>query len=287
MIETRKVDELLRSRSALARDVVVDAGAALAAAKALAVARMDEVEAKHLWCLEQVLQARQQYSEAFQLLKASRYFDAWCELERLELTLQFLHPHWAPNFSLYHLDFVSTYCRKWQGLFPYKIFMSPELIEHEKTCSICQLPISIRNPCGHRVGEIYGGKMCVRIVTQHEFMGMAFVKSPVQKYSVPFMMDPDSSESLDHYNYSLVHYAAKRLSSPFHAWNVEWTTRRQPHDRFPDVGRNDKCPCESRKKYKKCCLRESGVLRPHAEFVFEVPPPPELVNVEYTDGPQR
>ena len=284
-MEVKQVDDLLRALPPLDSAVAANAGASIAAAKADALGRRDEAEAKRLWCLEQVLRARNQYREAFHLLKSSRYYDAWCELERLELTLQFLRPHFGSEFHRYHLDFISTYCRRWQGLFPYKMFMSPELIEHEKKCSICGDPVSIRNPCGHRVGEIYGGEMCVRIVTNAEFLGTAFVESPVQKYSVPFMVDPESGESRDHYNYSVVRYAAERLSSPFHEWDVEWTTRRQPHERFPNVGRNDKCPCESGRKYKKCCLRESGVLRPHVEFVFHVPPAHELLRVEYSDEP--
>jgi hypothetical protein len=29
--------------------------------------------------------------------------------------------------------------------------MSPEILEEEKICNICQKPMSIRNPCGHCV----------------------------------------------------------------------------------------------------------------------------------------
>ena len=29
---------------------------------------------------------------------------------------------------------------------------------------------------------------------------------------------------------------------------------------MPTIGRNDPCPCGSRKKYKKCCLNETKVV---------------------------
>lgn len=257
--------------------------AMLATSKEKAVADNDEAVAKQIWCLEQSLKSHRQYAESFRLLKAARYYDAWCELERLELTLKFLRPHFQDRFAEFRLDFIDRHCRRWQELFPYKIFMSPEIIEHEKVCSICRAPISIRNPCGHRVGEIYGGEMCCRIVTKPEFIGTAFVKSPIQKYSVPFLVDPKTGQSSDHYNYKLVEYPIRRLASAFHEWEFAWTHRRHPHSRFTSFGRNDKCPCESGKKYKRCCLPEVGVLRPHIDFTFHVPPSPELLGVEYSE----
>ncbi len=255
-----------------------------ASAKKEAVGNGDEATAKYIWCLEQVLKAHKQYAESFRLLKASQCYDAWCELERLELTLKFLAPHFQSSMAGFRLDFVVRHCRRWQELFPYKIFMSPEIIEHEKICSVCRAPISIRKPCGHRVGEIYGGEMCHRIVTKPEFLGTAFVSSPVQKYSVPFLVDPETGQSRDHYDYKLVEYPIRRLASAFDEWEFQWTHRRHPHSRFASFGRNDKCPCESGKKYKKCCLPEAGVLRPHIDFIFHVPPDPELLGVEYSEA---
>ena len=43
-----------------------------------------------------------------------------------------------------------------------------------------------------------------------------------------------------------------------------------------DIGRNSKCPCDSGKKYKKCCINEAGQpfemfnsWRPYHEFIKE------------------
>ena len=77
----------------------------------------------------------------------------------------------------------------------------------------------------------------------------------------------------DHFRYEAVRYAVQALHEPFDDWDVKQTTARQPHSYFTGVGRNEQCPCESGKKYKKCCLLESGVLRPHMEFTLSVPPP--------------
>jgi hypothetical protein len=161
------------------------------------------------------------------------------------------------------------------------LYLSPEIVEHEKKCNICGKIVSIRNPCGHEVGEIYNGEMCLRIVTKLDFLGISFVESPVQKYSVPFIKDEKTGQTADHYDYSLLRYLIKSLISPFDPWDVNWTKRRHPHSKFPNLGRNDKCPCGSGKKYRKCCLNEEGVLMPHCEFIFSNPPPPQTLSIEY------
>lgn len=247
---------------------------ALAILKRDAAGRASQVEAKILWCLEQALIAQNLYLRAFLAMKGGHFYEAWCDLENAEISLGFLEPHESKNWVMFRLDFIQAYITKWQTLFPYKIFISPELLELEKVCTICRRPVSIRQPCGHRIGEIYNGEMCGREVTKLEALGFSFVEKPVQKYSVPFISDPVTGKQRDHHNYDVVKYAISALRSPFDGWDVERTKRRQPHSRFRHVGRNEPCPCESGKQYKNCCLQEVGVLRPHFEFHFRVPPPP-------------
>lgn len=250
-----------------------------------AVAKGDEVGAKCLWCLEQVEAIQRRYVGAFEELKSEKYYEAWCSLEQVELKLHFLGPHGGDFFGdgdQYSLPFIRQHTAQFQSLYPYAVFISPEIIEIEKKCTICGQIIAIRRPCGHRVGEVYKGELCGRIVSKSKFVGTAFVRSPVQKYSVPFLVDPKTRETIDQYDYSLVRYVARRLASPFHGWRYELKKARHPHERFRDVGRNDPCPCESGLKYKKCCLNEAGVLRPHYEFLFDVPPPKELMHIEFS-----
>jgi len=255
----------------------------LATLKADAVKGKDQNKAKRIWCLEQVLTIQDQYITAFFQMKAEKYYEGWCTLEKVEINLNALLKHFVDENSEFYIKFIEHHTIQYQSLFPYKIFMSPEIIQIEKKCSTCGEVISLRESCGHRVGEIYDGEMCHRIVTKADFLSIAAVRNPVQKYSVMFFVDSPNGEKKDHYDYSVVSYLIRRLSSPFHAWDIEWSNRRQPHSRFVHVGRNDPCPCDSGKKYKKCCLPESGVLRPHCDFIFHVPPSSHFLNIEYAD----
>ncbi len=239
-------------------------------------------EAKVMWCFEQILKIQDAYLKAYQQMKQKGFYEAWCALEHCELELGSMKPHFSINDDAYSLSFINKHIKQYASLFPYKLFMSPEILLIATDCNICGKKVSIRKPCGHEVGEIYNGEMCIRIVTKMELLGMAFVKSPLQKYSVPFMTDEKTGKRVDHYNYAVVSCLIERLQSPFDSWDVHWTKRRHSHSKFKNVGRNDKCPCGSEEKYKNCCLKESGVLIPDCEFILSVPPPADLRNIEYS-----
>lgn len=249
------------------RDVVGIADL-LADAKAMELAQSDEDRAKTVWCYEQALSIQQHFIRAFLLMRSGEFYEGWCALERAEVEHGFLLRHitWLPTET--HVAFIAAAVARFQSLYPYEWFMSPEIREKSKSCSICGAKVRIRNPCGHRVGEVYGGQMCVRIVNEVEFLGSAMVKSPVQKYSVPFLVDAETGESRDHYDYSVVEFAIRHLQSPFDPWSVEDTLKLHPHKVFKHIGRNAKCPCGSDRRYKGCCLKKAGVELPHKHFTF-------------------
>jgi len=255
---------------------------ALKKIKGKALKENNQEEAKRIWCFQQTLKIQENYLIAYRQMKHGYFYEAWCTLEQCELSSGFLSSHFSICDDEYLLNFINKHVEQYQSLFPYGMFFSPEILVKEKKCNICRKRVSIRKPCGHEVGEIYNGEMCGRLVENIEFLGISFVKSPVQKYSVLFMTDQKTGKKVDHYSYSLIRYLIKRLQSPFDSWDVHWTKRRHPHSKFKYVGRNDKCPCGSEEKYKNCCLMESGVLMPHCIFTFSVPPPVELRNTEYT-----
>ncbi len=275
------VREFLQGVANRTEDPSSDIASILAQHKSSMVSKGDDAGAKLIWRLEQALRAQNLYIGAYAAMKKRRFYRAWCELEKAEIAVDSLEPHEVDYWSDFRLDFIQEYIEKWQKLFPYKYFFSPEFLMLEKTCSVCRAKVSFRYPCGHRVGEIYRGEMCYRIVTEIKPLGAAIVKNPAQKYSVLFLSDTESGEKRDQYNYGLVEYAVRAVRKPFDKWNATWTQRLQPHERFRHIGRNDPCPCGSNYKYKKCCLVEKGVLRPHLQFSFEKAPPADVPTTLY------
>jgi len=244
------------------------------------VQRGNELNATEYWCLEQILKIQNHYIDAYKQMKAGKYYKGWCSLERCEIEIFFLSKHKEIG-ARFHLSFIENQVMKYQKLFPYKYFFSTEFLQKEIRCSICDKVITPRNKCKHKLGQIYKGELCNRKISGLEILGIALVTNPAHKYAVAFARS-DSGDENDNYDYSVVGYLIERLISPFDKWDYVTETKRHPHSRYNQLGRNDPCPCGSGKKYKKCCLLQEGVLRPHIEFYFSNPPPKELLHVEYT-----
>jgi hypothetical protein len=230
-----------------------------------AVMRSDELAAKEAWCFEKALDIQELYIRAFSALQRGSFYDGWCLLEQVGISLGQVEAHAGRFWHLFKLGFISVHVERWQSLFPYKVFFSPEIIEVEKRCSICNLIVRPRTGCTHRLREIYEGEMCFHIITKMQALGVGMVSNPVQKYSVAFISGKNG-ESIDQYDYTPIKYALKISDSLFPDWTVKRSVRLQPHARFSHVGRNERCPCGQDKKYKKCCLLKAGVAQPHLEF---------------------
>lgn len=253
--------------------------------KKVAVQQEKQDIAKDIWCLEQILKIQEYYLNAFKILREGKFYDAWCELEQCEVRIIHLSRHFQIDKEIedYGLTFVKKKVKQLQGLFPYKWFMSPEFVVLEQRCSICNKPISLRNSCGHVLGEIYDGDSCGREITNGKMVGVALTENPRNKYAVPFSKDSKTGKQIDTFDYTFLKYLISVVQSPFDKWSYHWTKIRHPHSRFKDIGKNDLCPCESGKKYKKCCLNEDGVLRPHLKFTLNKKPFVNLPEIIYTD----
>jgi len=255
----------------------------LAKLKSRAVSHGQEDEAKHLWCLEKVLGVQDLYVASFRQMQKGTFYEAWCSLDRADILLHHLLRHLDVPESLYRLDFIYQQTRRFQALYPFRWFASPEYLKKEVECSICGSKVLPRKSCGHEKGEIYAGEMCAHVVTKADFIGMSMVTQPSQKYSVLFLQS-ESGKRRDQYDYSVIEYLVEGLESPFDGWSYELVTRLAPHSDFSMVGRNQRCPCGSGKKYKHCCLQKPGVAMPHIQIEYEVSPRglPELKIIQGT-----
>ena len=217
--------------------------------KEMAVNAGDEYTANYLWCLQQIFKIQKSYLAAFYDMKHGRFEEAWNMLDRTDIELSFLETHFEKYFRCpvghrFYLGFILNAVKKFQKLFPYKLFTSREDIIREEKCSICGRKISLRSGCKHRLGELYMGEMCGHEITDMEFLNVAIVRDPFDKYAILKI------EGQEH-NYTILEQLMRVLTDPFAFWNVDIQRIFSPD--FKDISRNDLCPCGSGKKYKKCC----------------------------------
>ncbi|WP_178944186.1 YecA family protein, partial [Paenibacillus odorifer] len=164
---------------------------------------------------------------------------------------------------IYNLKFTENIIKEYEKLFPYEYFTSRESIVKKESCSICGEINTIRKHCGHKVGKVYMGEMCSRIVEEFEILGFSIVTNPFDKYTVLFPQDKE-------YNYFMLEKLMPNLKKPYDNWYVDILKEKNPE--YRDIGRNDLCPCSSGIKYKKCCLNsDSGYTDHHRITLLDNP----------------
>lgn len=241
------------------------AAAARSAADEVAVARdaEDPDTANAFWFLGSVASARALMCQVFLRLKEGDYKEAWMQLEQVELTVAALKRNsFLPDE--FEIELLGRMVERWQSLYPYTVFASPEIIVKRETCSICEQDVDPFAPCGHERGKVYAGRLCSRLIHEAEVVSVSLVRDPVQKYSV-LIPDPDPND------YTRVRYVAERVSGPFSRWNIEQTVAYHDHELFAGWPVEGDCPCRSGRTYRSCCRTKPGVLMPHFMIGFDEP----------------
>lgn len=217
-----------------------------------------------LWRLVTLYNIKINFIKNFEHLKNGNFYESWCILETIEISVQNLINNSSKEFiDKYQVNFYKHYTQQWQSLFPYNIFFSMGFIASKFTCSICGHELRPRSLCNHRKGKIYDGELCFHICNQmDDILEVSIVDNPMQKCCIP-MID---------YDYSLVQYAVDRLYSPFDGWSYYKTKIKVERSKFHSVPPEDLCPCrENNKRFEECCFFKSQIEIPHIDFYFEKP----------------
>ena len=253
----------------------------LSVAKAVAVSRNDQPAASLIWCAQTIASIQRGFIAAFSHLKADAFYEAWCQLERCEVEILGLkHHHSVTDDDPHRIEYIEKMIQRWQALYPYKLFFSPELLKKKVVCSICGVKVTPRSNCGHAKFGVYDGEMCHHRVTEVEVLGISLVESPVQRYSVAFLEADEARKPKDHYNYGNVRFVVERLDSPFHGWDSYLTTRNISGSQAAHLASADPCPCLSGKSFGDCCTGTTEITVPHLQIRLYVQPSKSLPETE-------
>jgi hypothetical protein len=252
----------------------------LVALKVKALTHEDENEASRVWCAQSIAGVQRRFIAAFAKLKDSAFYEAWCEFEHCEIELRNLLEHFTSDESDSHrLLYIQRMVERWQSLYPYKIFLSPEFLKKKIACSICKQRITPRANCGHKKGNLYQGEMCHHVVEEVDLISISLVENPVQRYSVAFLANEDGTQR-DHYDYGNIKFVVDRVESSFHEWTCEWTTRVVTGSEVTHVPKDHPCLCLSEKKFGECCFNKPAFEVPHLQIGFLFPPARNLPSLE-------
>lgn len=223
----------------------------------------DEENANIAWAAKSILLIHRDFRSAYSLLQEKQYYEAWCLMEDIEIGVDNLSRN-CPG-ALNAVKYISLMVKQLQSLYPYKVFMSTEILIKERTCSICGQKRVIRRHCGHYPGYVYNGEMCKDIVKAAALEGISLVFDPEHKYAVAFPSDENGRK--DQYNYMLLEEVVRFWKDPFMTWHYTTKHIHKSPDEFPGLTDEATCPCGSGKKYGECCKNDSEGVK-HVVYTF-------------------
>ncbi|QUM89532.1 hypothetical protein HWV03_12340 [Moritella sp. 36] len=234
---------------------------ALKIEKQKAIECNDEAKANNCWRELESLELNLLYIRAFHNIKSHEYRAAWELLEQCEIKYEVLIRNSSEEYlNNTRLTFIKNKIPKWQSLYPYCLFCSPGFKVGYYSCSICDHKVRPRSRCEHKKGKLYNGELCSHVAHDLEMFEISIVSKPVQKYSV---IHDDST--LD---FTLLERLSIYLDNAFEEWDLNWTTMKFPVERFKNIKKEDKCPCESGNEFQACCIGKEEIEIAHLDFIF-------------------
>lgn len=236
---------------------------------AVVQAANDPEYSNRTWFLKTVCECHRDIFASFRFNQEKEFTKAWCLLERVEISLFQLKRNPIVEELEGTVKRLAVVVESWQKLYPYRVFISPEFVVRTIKCSICGEKFTPWTGCDHEKGKVYNGELCAGLISDADFIGMAVVTDPVQKYSVMQPSRGDEGEEAYLHRHRVIDYATINLPDPFSLKGVLETEVREPHSKFPSLVENDACPCQSGRSYGVCCRMKSGVLMPHLRILVD------------------
>jgi len=203
------------------------------------------------------------YAEYWDKVFQKAFIESWGVLQDIQDRLRVLKKFTNADDTFFY-RFLQKQCENLEKLYPYRIFSSMEAVCIEIECSICGKNMDSFD-CPHRAGELYRGKVAYGTVKDiKSFCGVALVSNPKNKRCVASY--PEQSPAFSAVSY-LANLIIERRLNPLKFSEAKPRKIEVPQKALVKVGRNDKCPCGSGKKYKKCCLDQEPVTRNHIDII--------------------
>jgi hypothetical protein len=212
-----------------------------------------------IFVLERYVRMFGEYGFLWHQIKCLRFSESWSTLQNVfDLIRQ------IKRFSTIDVSVIEYQLYALETLYPYDIFLSIGAVVERFDCSICGHNIDSFE-CSHRKGELYRGQLAIAIARNIVHLDhVAMVDQPADKRCV-------ISYKNDAQQFSVVSYLANLLSNRsltvLRFSSAVWAKRIISNERHIEMGRNERCYCDSGKKYKKCCIGKASVEQNHVQII--------------------
>lgn len=228
--------------------------------KEIAVQTKDERLANAQYVFEKYFLLFCELKKYFNKLKSKDYKDSWNKLQDCFDIIKYVGK-FTDEENRFELSSLYDLLLEYEALYPYNLFASSEYVIEEATCSICGKSV-LGLECPHIKGELYWGEPAIHNIEKIKVVqGVALVTHPEDKRCVMEVKDENITDrekfkKLDDFI---------ELKLPFlQMFSIDSKIERRMDTKYKNIGRNDICPCNSGKKFKKCCI--SKLYYPHITY---------------------
>lgn len=185
----------------------------------------------------------------FLLLSEKKYKESWIRLQDCIDDAQYVGKFSENRFDIPN---ILELLRQYEKLYPYKLFASSEIVITKSHCSICGKSMQSLQ-CQHIKGNIYWGEPAIEYVDDmKEIQAICIVRNPENKRCVLELAN-DERDEIDIFKKLNLYLELGLPRLQKFSIKSEIENRRREKNK---INRNDKCPCGSNLKYKKCCGKE-------------------------------
>jgi hypothetical protein len=224
---------------------------------------MDEEMANSMFVVTSYCQMLKYYSIFWQTLISGRFKDSWIVLQdtidKLVDVTKF-----TDISSGFGINDFNNHLTELEKLYPYNLFASSEMVIRTKRCSICNRSV-LDIDCIHIPGNLYWGQKAVTKNEDIEFQAVALVSHPMDKRCI---MEISGDTRTEKEKFALLDYFVKQINNPLQLFSLKNEDRYYYNEDYDVLGRNDKCSCGSKKKFKKCCGKNKYEKGTHNKIIL-------------------
>jgi hypothetical protein len=181
------------------------------------------------------------YLSAWDAILQDTWDEGWPHLQSSRVALNNL-TRLAESRAASQLDAQARYL---DAAFGFNVFFSPEYEIDVMKCDICgEDPRS--DACPHIRGQLYQGRMATSRIIEGRVTGLSIVGKPANRRAVVKIVGVE-------YDHQVLKAIRSWVCCPLQSFQV-LVPARTVFGYEAGGGRNDPCPCDSGKKFKKCCL---------------------------------
>ncbi len=189
-------------------------------------------------------------SQFFDLLNKKEFKQSW---DKLQDCLDRIKNIGRFADDRLEVDDLYSLLTEYESLYPYTLFGSSEYVISKSHCSICGKSMQSLS-CPHIKGNIYWGEPATEVIDEIATLrAISIVEHPEDKRCIIWASDDVRTEEERFKKLSLfLDMHLPHLQQFTMTSRIELRTK----EGIPSSGRNQKCPCGSGKKYKKCCGKD-------------------------------